>query len=114
MSETYQLLTQMKVKNLKMFETSRGVAWSAELHSPQLGGHIVNVENNGQGGCNMYRVVPNKLSPQVWFEQVYHPLELEAKALTGKQWEAFDRILDYTNDNETLGVGLARYLKAHP
>ena len=110
MSETYQLLTQMKLKNLKEYKTPRGfVAWSAELHSPQLGGHIVNVENSGTGGCNMYRVT-KKLSPQVWFEQVYHPIEMEARAITKMSCEAFDTILSYTNEDEDVGLGLARYL----
>jgi hypothetical protein len=41
-----------RVKALRVFETSRGVAWKASIHYNNK--KIGQVDNDGNGGCNFY------------------------------------------------------------
>ena len=86
------------IRNVKTFETRRGIAWSADIVTES--GDIIKADNGGDGGCTFFRGDKAMLAS----------LNEWAKRALPFDAEALDTIVCYTEENETLLQGLKKFL----
>lgn len=89
------------VRNIKTFETRRGIAWSADIVTES--GDVIKADNGGDGGCTFFRGDKAMLaSLNQWAERALPSVV-----------EPLDMIVCYTEENETLLQGLKKFMNEY-
>ena len=90
-------LKKLRLKNLKEYRTSNGVAFTATLNFE--GRPVIVVENDGRGGSNKYTHVS---LPNREFQPILNRLENQAARRCGSTFEALDHIISLRVEGQYL------------